>query len=111
MLFRSSLIVFPEGTRSVDGTVARFKKGPFLVAIDAQLPVVPVSVAGSRHVMKKGRLTVCPGEVRLTVHAPIATAGVTRGQVSDFAERVRGVVRSGVDEPSTRRAGSQLTAL
>lgn len=106
-----SLIVFPEGTRSIDGTVARFKKGTFLVAIDAQLPVVPVSVAGSRHVMTKGRLTVRPGEVRLTVHVPIPTAGVTRGQVSDFAERVREVVKSGVDEPAARRAGSQLTAL
>ena len=47
----SSLIVFPEGTRSADGTVGRFKKGPFVVAIDAQLPVVPVSLAGTRPVM------------------------------------------------------------
>ena len=65
----SSLIVFPEGTRSVDGTIGRFKKGPFLVAMDARLPVVPVSIAGSRHVMKKGRLMVCPGKVELTIHA------------------------------------------
>ena len=94
----SSLIVFPEGTRSVDGTVARFKKGSFLVAIDAGLPVVPVSIAGSRHVMKKGRLMVCPGNVELTVHPPIATAGVLRAQVFAFAERVREIVRTGVDE-------------
>ena len=43
-----SLIVFPEGTRSVDGRVGRFKKGSFLVAINAGLPVVPVSISGSR---------------------------------------------------------------
>jgi 1-acyl-sn-glycerol-3-phosphate acyltransferase len=84
-----SLIVFPEGTRSVDGTLGRFKKGSFLVAIDAQLPVVPVTVEGSRLVMKKGRLMVCPGEVRLTVHEPIPTAGVSRDQVMAFAERIR----------------------
>src|SRR4030095_4322650 len=48
----NSLIVFPEGTRSVDGTVGRFKKGPFLVAIDARLPVVPVSISLSRQVMR-----------------------------------------------------------
>jgi 1-acyl-sn-glycerol-3-phosphate acyltransferase len=87
-----SLIVFPEGTRSVDGTVARFKAGMFLVAIDAGLPVVPVSIAGSRHVMLKGRLMTCPGRVMLTVHEPIPTAGVGRQGARDLAERVREVV-------------------
>jgi 1-acyl-sn-glycerol-3-phosphate acyltransferase len=87
-----SLIVFPEGTRSVDGTVARFKAGMFLVAIDAGLPVVPVSIAGSRHVMLKGRLMTCPGRVTLIVHEPIPTAGVGRQGARDLAERVREVV-------------------
>ncbi len=91
-----SLIVFPEGTRSVDGAVARFKKGSFLVAIDARLPVVPVSVRGSREVMRKGRLMVRPGDIRLTIHEPIPTAGVGRDQVIAFAERVREIVRADV---------------
>lgn len=95
-----SLIVFPEGTRSVDGAVGRFKKGSFLVAADAGLPVVPVSVAGSRHVMKKGRLMVCPGRVRLTIHPPVSTMGVARGGVTAFAEHVRAIVRRSVDEPA-----------
>ena len=90
----SSLIVFPEGTRSVDGAVGRFKKGSFLVAIDAGLPVVPVSIAGSRHVMKKGRLMVCPGDVDVCVHQPVATADVDRGDVLEFAARIREIVRS-----------------
>jgi 1-acyl-sn-glycerol-3-phosphate acyltransferase len=55
---RHSLIVFPEGTRSVDGAVARFKKGSFLVAVDARLPVVPVSVGGSGQVMRNRMLVV-----------------------------------------------------
>jgi len=93
-----SLIVFPEGTRSVDGRVARFKKGSFLVAVDAGLPVVPVSVAGSRHVMKKGRLMVCPGDVRVVVHEPIPTIGVTRAGMTEFANRVRDIVRGDLDE-------------
>jgi 1-acyl-sn-glycerol-3-phosphate acyltransferase len=97
-----SLIVFPEGTRSLDGRVGRFKKGSFLVAIGSQLPVVPVSVAGSRHVMKKGRLMVCPGTVDLRVHPPVPTAGVAREQVTEFVERIRGAVRAGVDEPVAR---------
>jgi 1-acyl-sn-glycerol-3-phosphate acyltransferase len=88
----SSLIVFPEGTRSTDGVVGRFKKGPFAVAIDAGLPIVPVSLAGSRHVMKKNRLMVCPGEVELTVHAPVPTEGVRREGLQAFATRVREIV-------------------
>lgn len=96
-----SLIVFPEGTRSVDGTIARFKKGPFLVAVDAQLPVVPVSISGSCHVMKKGQLTVSPGAVRLTIHPPVATIGVNRAGVAGFAERIREMVRADVDEPAS----------
>ena len=71
-----SLIVFPEGTRSADGRVARFKGGSFLLALEAGLPVVPISVIGSRHVMLKGRLATYPGDVRLVVHAPIDTSGL-----------------------------------
>jgi len=87
-----SLIVFPEGTRSADGAVARFKGGMFLVAIEAGLPVVPVSIAGSRHVMLKGRLMTCPGRVTITIHEPIPTAGVGREGARALAERVRDVV-------------------
>ena len=96
-----SLIVFPEGTRSIDGRVGRFKKGSFLVAIDAGLPIVPISVTGSRHVMLKGRLMVRPGDVRVTVHDPIPTAGVTRPHIGEFVDRVREIVRHDVDEPVT----------
>jgi 1-acyl-sn-glycerol-3-phosphate acyltransferase len=95
-----SLIVFPEGTRSVDGRVARFKGGSFLMAIRAGLPVVPVSISGSRHVMLKGRLMVCPGRVRLTVHDPIPTdtSKPTVEAARRLAERVREAIRAAVDE-------------
>ncbi|MBI2219733.1 MAG: 1-acyl-sn-glycerol-3-phosphate acyltransferase [Acidobacteria bacterium] len=88
----ASLIVFPEGTRSRDGVVAPFKGGLFLLAIDAGMPIVPVSIAHSRHVMLKGRLMTCPGGVTLTVHEPIPTAGLQRGDARALAERVREIV-------------------
>ena len=91
-----SLIVFPEGTRSIDGQVGRFKGGLFLVAVESGLPVVPVAVVGSRHVMRKGRLMTCPGEVDLVVHAPIPTAGLGRRDVRQLAERVHAVIASTV---------------
>jgi 1-acyl-sn-glycerol-3-phosphate acyltransferase len=87
-----SLIVFPEGTRSRDGRVARFKGGSFYVALEAGLPVVPLSVIGSRHVMLKGRLTSYPGEVRLVVHEPIDTSGMAGADAKEFGERVRRII-------------------
>jgi 1-acyl-sn-glycerol-3-phosphate acyltransferase len=87
-----SLIVFPEGTRSRDGRVARFKGGSFYVALEAGLPVVPLSVVGSRHVMLKGRVTTYPGEVRLVVHEPIETAGLAGSDAKEFGERVRRII-------------------
>jgi 1-acyl-sn-glycerol-3-phosphate acyltransferase len=103
-----SLIVFPEGTRSMDGQVSRFKKGSFLVAIDAGLPVVPVSIAGTRDVMRKGRLMVCPGEVRVTVHEPRPTEGLSREAVIPFANDIREVVRRAVDAPPPGTIGGEV---
>jgi 1-acyl-sn-glycerol-3-phosphate acyltransferase len=94
-----SVIVFPEGTRSVDGRVGRFKAGTFVLAIDAKLPIVPVSIAGSRFVMTKGRLMTCPGNVTITVHPPVSTDGLESGQARELADRVREIVRQDVDEP------------
>jgi 1-acyl-sn-glycerol-3-phosphate acyltransferase len=95
-----SLIVFPEGTRSVDGTVGRFKGGSFVLAIESGLPIVPVSIAGSRHVMTKGHLMVRPGEVTLTVHAPVDTATLSRDAVRELADQLRERIRVDVDEPN-----------
>ena len=87
-----SLIVFPEGTRSADGRVARFKGGSFYLALEAGLPIVPLSVVGSRHVMLKGRLATYPGHVRLVVHPPIDTTGLAGTDARAFGERVRAVI-------------------
>jgi 1-acyl-sn-glycerol-3-phosphate acyltransferase len=89
-----SLIIFPEGTRSQDGKVGIFKAGSFLLAIEARLPIVPVSVDGTRFVMRKGRLTTCPGHATLVVHEPIDTAGLEVSDARELAGRVRGIVSS-----------------
>jgi 1-acyl-sn-glycerol-3-phosphate acyltransferase len=89
-----SLIVFPEGTRSTDGSVGRFKGGSFVIALQAGLPVVPISVIGSRHVMFRGELMVRPGRVQVIVHEPIETTNVPREAAREFASSVRDVVAS-----------------
>jgi 1-acyl-sn-glycerol-3-phosphate acyltransferase len=98
-----SLIVFPEGTRSRDGRVSRFKGGSFYLALEAGLPVVPLSVIGSRHVMLKGRLATYPGRVRLVVHQPIETTGLQSADAREFAERVRQVIAPAAESDVTAR--------
>lgn len=95
-----SLVVFPEGTRSRDGLVGKFKGGGIMLALQAGLPLVPVSVVGSRHVMTKGELTTRPGRVTLIVHDPIVTVATAEPSASDvrvLADRVRDVVRAPVE--------------
>ena len=87
-----SLIIFPEGTRSQTGRVGIFKAGSFLLAIEAGLPIVPLSVDGTRYVMRKGQLTTRPGHATLVVHAPIETASLTVADARSLAQRVREVV-------------------
>ena len=100
-----SLIVFPEGTRSRDGRVQPFKGGSFYLAMQAGLPLVPLSVVGSRHVMRKGELTAHPGRVSLVIHPPIDTRqseAPPASEVRALAEQVRQVIRVGPDAEASR---------
>ena len=100
-----SLIVFPEGTRSRTGMMGKFKGGSIMLAMQAGLPIVPISVIGSRHVMKKGELTTRPGQVRLIVHDPIempASAEPSVIDVRELADRVREVIRPPVEAEAER---------
>jgi len=95
-----SLIIFPEGTRSRDGRLGKFKGGSIMLAMQAGLPLVPISVVGSRHVMRKGELTTRPGHVTVIVHEPIEIPAHQEPSTSDvraLANRVREIIRPPVD--------------
>lgn len=72
-----SIMVFPEGTRSRDGKIHQFKKGGLLLAIKAQLPVVPVALCGTRDVVLKGAWKLESKPVELIIGKPIETKGMT----------------------------------
>ncbi len=88
-----SLIVYPEGTRSIDGRVAPFKAGSFQIALQARLAVVPLSLVGTRRIMAKGQLAAHPGRVQLIVHDPIETSELAEVDVKEFGERIRQIIR------------------
>jgi 1-acyl-sn-glycerol-3-phosphate acyltransferase len=85
----TSVIFFPEGTRSDDGRLRRFKKGAFRFAIDTQLPVLPVTVDGTCEVLPARRHDLRPGRVRLVIHEPVPTAGLETCDLPGLAEQVR----------------------
>ena len=94
----NSFLIFPEGTRSRTGELLPFKKGGFIMAIQAQVPVVPVAVRGGRDAMRKGSHIVRPVHVSVRVGAPISTVGMTLDDRDLLIERVRAAVQKLLDE-------------
>ncbi len=88
-----TIVLFPEGTRSEDGRLQPFKKGSFVLAIQAQVPVIPVAVLGTRAVMPKGSFRVRPGKIRIRVGEPVATTGMEHDDRERLLERVEAAVR------------------
>lgn len=91
----TSVVVFPEGTRSPDGSVRRFKRGSFRLALEAGVPVVPVSLAGVKAVVPHGFGSLVPGSVGVRVHAAVPVAGRGPEEAEALAEEVRQIVAAG----------------
>jgi 1-acyl-sn-glycerol-3-phosphate acyltransferase len=94
----ASLAVFPEGTRSPDAGVRPFKRGSFVLAIEAGAPVVPISLAGVKAVVPRGISTLRPGTVRMTIHPPLETQRREASGAAALAADVRRIVASGCEE-------------
>jgi 1-acyl-sn-glycerol-3-phosphate acyltransferase len=108
----TSLIVFPEGTRSRDGLIHAFKKGPFVIAAQAGVPVIPVAITGAGRVTPKDLLHVYPGPVQVTFGRPVFAADHP-GRDALLREVRRQVVQmdraaggpGGADEPAVAARG------
>lgn len=88
------ILFFPEGTRSDDGHLLPFKKGAFRTAIDAQIPLLPVTVVGTRDILPARSLHLFPGPARLVIHPPIETTGMTANDLDDLMARTRQTIHS-----------------
>jgi 1-acyl-sn-glycerol-3-phosphate acyltransferase len=92
-----SVIIFPEGTRSPDGALQPFKSGGFHLALDAQVPVIPVTVSGSWQLTPKRSLQIRSGTVKVVYGAPIVTAGMTIRDREQLKRRVIDAIQAGYD--------------
>jgi 1-acyl-sn-glycerol-3-phosphate acyltransferase len=89
----ASILVYPEGTRAQEGgPILPFKKGPFVMAIQAGVPIVPVAIEGGSRLLPKSSLRVTPGTVRFVMGEPIPTAGLTEEDREDLMRRVRDAI-------------------
>jgi len=84
-----SVLIFPEGTRSWDGEIQSFKKGGFVLSVDAGVPIIPIVISGTRTVMPKGRLLIRRQPVGMRILAPIATSDYTRKTKDELMVVVR----------------------
>ena len=87
-----SVVTFPEGTRSIDGEIKAFKKGVFHLALRAGVPIVPITIIGSREVMKKHSLKVHAGEITMIIEQPIDISGYSDENRDELIARVRNVI-------------------
>ena len=91
---RYSFLIFPEGARSFEGTIKRFRRGGFFLALAAGTPIVPVSINGTYELMPRGQWFVRKGRVQIIFHEPILAAGYTPDTMAELMDRVKAAVSS-----------------
>jgi 1-acyl-sn-glycerol-3-phosphate acyltransferase len=89
---RSSVVIFPEGTRSSDGRLQPFKKGAFMLALHSGVEIVPVACIGTREILPKNGWRVHGGTIIVRFGEPIQIAGYDEGNRDALIERVRGEI-------------------
>ncbi len=101
-----SVVTFPEGTRSRDGKIRPFKQGMFHLAIQAGVPIVPISIIGAHDIMPKRTLKVKPGRITMIIDRPVDVSGYTLETRGELIERVRHIIVSNFEN----QAGSKSAA-
>ena len=92
-----SVVIFPEGTRSPDGRLLPFKRGGFIIAAKAEVPIVPCTINGSRRVNPAKRIELQPGTITVRFAAPIEPSARSDADRQELQERVRAAIEAGLE--------------
>lgn len=84
-----SFLIFPEGTRSWDGNLLPFKKGGFILSIKSQVPIVPVTIKGTREMLPRGKFSIKKGSVEVKFHEPVSPEGYSLEEKDKLLQKVR----------------------
>ena len=101
-----SVMIFPEGTRSRDGALGAFKDGAFRLAIEAQVPLLPLALAGTRSCLPRGSGMLGDARARARVLRPLDTRGLTLDDVATLRERARSQIADAVSELRKQLTGA-----
>lgn len=94
----TSVVIFPEGTRSISGFPGNFKKGAFKLAIDLGLPILPITIIGTNKILPTGTLDIRPGKVKMIIHPPIGIQNYSEDRIRELMDIARKII-SGPLEP------------
>jgi 1-acyl-sn-glycerol-3-phosphate acyltransferase len=103
-----SLVVYPEGTRSRDGRLQRFKKGGFLLAVQANTPIVPVTVRGSARVLPIGAWRLRRGIIAVTIDKPVSVEGFRPGNLRLLVNQVHATIEARLRAPERPSAHDEI---
>ncbi len=95
---KHSFLIFPEGTRTRNGKLQRFRRGGFYLALQSQVPIVPVSINGSFELMPKGSFFTKKGTIRVKLHAPVPMEGFSEANLDALMDRIYNTVLSGLED-------------
>ena len=94
----TSIMFFPEGHRSEDGKLIEFKKGAFAFALDIGLPILPITITGTREVLPSNSTDLFPGRAAMIIHDPIDTAGYSVNNMQELMDRAKASIQKGLDD-------------
>jgi len=88
------ILFFAEGTRSMDGRLKTFKKGAFRTAVSQNLPILPITLLGTREIQAPKSMMIFPGRVRMVIHPPMEVTGNRKEDVLELMQHTRKVINS-----------------
>lgn len=94
----TSVIFFPEGSRSRNNELGKFKKGAFRMAFDIRIPILPITIVGTKNVLPPKTIRLLPGRVKMIIHEPIDIAQYGDGDINELMEKVRAVILQGIKD-------------
>jgi 1-acyl-sn-glycerol-3-phosphate acyltransferase len=92
----TSVVIFPEGTRSISGEIGHFKRGAFKLAIDLGLPILPVTISGTKNIWPADTMDIKPGRSSLQIHEPIDINRYSEDSIKDLMEHARMIIEEGL---------------
>lgn len=91
------IMFFAEGARSVDGRLLDFKKGAFKTALEMQLPILPVTIAGTQHILPAGTIALFPGKTKMIIHQPVSVENYNDDNIHELIDKTKNIIQSGLD--------------